>query len=91
MIECEICSRTGEPEYFEKHHLIPKNKSSHTIMVCHQCGDQIHVLFSNNQLKNQFNTTSLLRSHPKMRKFIEWVRNKPLNRHFTTAKKKRKI
>ena len=90
MKHCQLCGREGSNEHFERHHLIPKNKKSDWITVCHQCGDQIHLLFSNSELKHSFNTLLKIRQHHKMQQYIRWVKDKPLNRHFSAAKKKRR-
>lgn len=89
---CEICGRQGETEYFEKHHLEPaqKRKDSDVIDVCHQCGDQIHLLFTNAELKNEYNTLDKIMSDSRIVRYVRWVRKQPLSKHITTKKKKKK-
>lgn len=91
-MNCEICGREGEETYFEKHHLEPaqKRKESDTINVCHQCGDQIHLLFTNTQLKNEYNNLDKILSDDRATKYIKWVTKQPLSKHITTKKKKRR-
>lgn len=90
LMQCELCLRVGEEQYFERHHLKPKSSKSDTLLVCHQCGNQIHLFFENNTLTNELNTKESLRKNEKMLHYIHWVQNKPLNRSFSTAKKKKK-
>lgn len=86
---CSICKREGDSYYFEKHHLIPQSNSD-TIDVCIQCGDQLHLLFDNNFLKTELNTLEKIKQNEQVKKYVSWVRNKPIERHFTVAKKKRR-
>ena len=58
-----------------------------TLTVCHQCGDQIHLMFTNQQLRIDLNNLANLTTA--MKPYIEWVRTKPLESHFSVAKKKR--
>lgn len=89
-MKCELCGREGESIYFEKHHLEPQNSKSSTITVCRQCGDQIHLFFTNNELKNKFNTLFSLQNSEKMLKYLKWIKKKPIDRYFTVAEKKRR-
>lgn len=87
---CSICRREGEEEYFEKHHLVPQNKNSETINVCHQCGDQIHLLFDNGYLKNNLSNLEDIINNERMKKYISWIGKRPIERKFSVAKKKRR-
>lgn len=89
---CSICRREGDAKYFEKHHLFPvrtRRTSDEGIMVCHNCADQIHLMFTNQQLQKDLHTlTDLIFA---MQSYIDWVCTKPLETHFSMAKKKRKL
>jgi hypothetical protein len=91
-LKCSICGREGDKEYFEKHHLGPaqKKKESETIDVCHQCGDQIHLLFDNYTLKYEMNSLEALRNNDGVKKYVNWIRKQPLSKHISTKKKKRR-
>lgn len=86
---CSICKREGKDVYFEKHHLIPQSNSS-TINVCRQCGDQLHLMFDNQTLKRELNNIDNILSNEQVIKYVKWVKNKPIESHFSVAKKKRK-
>ena len=43
------------------------------IDVCIPCGKQIHALFTNKELKKEYNTLEALKSSPKIQKWINWV------------------
>ena len=88
---CAICKREGKDSYFERHHLIPQAKSkSKVITVCRQCGDQLHLMFDNETLKRELNDIDRILSNELMTKYISWVRKKPIESHYSVAKKKRK-
>ena len=77
---CPICDRLlGDKKNTSKHHLIPKSKGGkHTELVelhniCHQ---KIHSVFTEKELKNDFNTVEKLVVHEEMAKFILWVSKK---------------
>lgn len=77
---CPICNRTPPTaEYIEKHHLTPRSaggKSGKTVLICIDCGDQIHKLFTNKELKREYNTLEKLLTDPKIQRWKEWVNNK---------------
>jgi len=69
---CQICER--ENIHVEDHHLIPKDKRSEKIKVCQPCADQIHTLFTNVELAQNYNTLEKLKSSPQIQKFVKWLR-----------------
>lgn len=98
MLCCELCGRCGDDAYFEKHHLIPASgrKGSPTIVVDYQCGDIIHRLFTNRELKQRYNTLEALLRSPEIQRWVQWVMKRPLERRipmtppgrYTTIKKR---
>ena len=78
--------------YQEKHHLIPrskKGKKTPTILVCKDCADQVHKLFTNKELAKEFNTLEKLLADPKIQKWIAWVKNKKKFGYCMKTKKRR--
>ena len=73
-MNCEICSRDGID--LEKHHLNPNRRKGKTIKVCIHCGDQIHQLFTNKELRDKYNTLGSLLANEKIQSWIKWVRKK---------------
>ena len=84
---CELCNRNVELTF---HHLIPKKnhkigyikkKYSHLdlnrygINVCKDCHKMIHKLFSHKTLALEYYTKKRLLGHPKLNRFILWVKN----------------
>lgn len=75
-LQCTLCHReVPDARYLEKHHSVPAAKGGKiTEVVCIDCGDQIHQLFTNNELRDSYNTIEKLRVHPDVQRWIQWVR-----------------
>ncbi len=61
------------------HHLLPLSKggkNTPAILLHKICHDKIHAVFTETELKRNFNTIDKLQQHEEMAKFIKWVRNK---------------
>ena len=87
--KCSICTRDTPDIYMEQHHLIPKaKKGKQTISVCMDCGNQLHQLFSLNELRDTYNTVESLLSHEGLQKWVKWIRKKDFG--ICMKKKKRK-
>lgn len=72
-----VCALHGqEVPHLEKHHLIPNNRKSAVILVCSACAKQVHLLFSNRELKNEYNTLEKLLASPRVHKWIAWIRKR---------------
>jgi len=85
--KCEFCEREGE---INEHHLIPKTNHSNKwfkktftkdfmkstkIWLCkHDCHPTIHKFFTEKELGRHYNTKELLLAHPKVSKYVEWVK-----------------
>ena len=95
-MQCELCERESDDKrYFELHHLYPGKKrrrnvkrENDTITVCRTCGDQIHNMFSNQQLRNELDSIKALKTA--MCTYIEWVKKKPIDGTITMKQKKRR-
>ncbi len=86
-IKCPICKRT--PPVLEKHHLKPKcKKGKDTILVCTDCADQVHVLFSNKELAKEYNTLEKLLASEKIQTWAKWVKNKKFGICMKTKKRR---
>lgn len=74
-----------------KHHLIPrtrhKNKKTkrdftrdqlhESIKICRACHNQIHAVFKEKELEREYNRVSAIKSHPEIKKYIDWIKDKP--------------
>ena len=60
-IICPICDRSIPASQKDAHHLIPKSKGGRTTEFLHRiCHRQIHALFTETELANQFNNAAAL-------------------------------
>lgn len=87
-MKCELCGR--EVSETEFHHFYPgkhRRKSDDGINVCGQCGDQIHLMFSNTELRTNLNNLQSLKEA--MHIYIQWIKDKPES-HYCIRTKKRK-
>ena len=90
-ITCPICKRLTPEKYQEKHHLVPRaKKGKETERVCINCGDMVHKTFTNNELRDVYNTIEAIKAHPAIQKWIKWIRKKPDSFSVCMKSKKRK-
>jgi len=87
---CLLCERPiPHAVYAEKHHLVPRAKRGKiTVQVCIDCGNQIHQLFSNNELRDTYNTIDALKADPKVQKWVHWIQNRPFGVCHKSKKRK---
>lgn len=102
MIICPICKRDTPSEYQEGHHLIPKSirkrnkyaklpelkKGQDTITVCINCGDQLHLLFTEKELADDYRTIVALLANKEVQNWVKWIKKKPND--FTVCMKVKK-
>lgn len=82
-MKCALCER--DLDALTEHHLTPRSKlkkgeTTPTIFICSACHRQIHALFSNEQLRDDFNSVERLRDEPRMQRFLRWVRKQDPNK-----------
>lgn len=82
-MNCALCER--EVTKLTEHHLKPKSRlkrgeTTPTIWICSACHRQIHALFTNLQLADEYNSLERLRDEPRMRKFLTWIRKQDANK-----------
>lgn len=90
---CPICSRVMllGTDSVNEHHLLPKCKGGKVTVSMHRiCHRKIHSLFTENELRDEYNTAQKLLEHEEIIKFVKWVKNKPLDYYDSSATSKRK-
>jgi hypothetical protein len=88
---CSICKREIPKDREEDHHLTPRcKKGKDVIIVCCDCGNQIHQLFSIQDLARTFNTLEALINEPHMQTWIRWIRKRKDFGFCMKEKKKKK-
>lgn len=62
----------------DRHHLIPLlkgGKEAHTVhKVCHR---KIHSIWSENELRDTYNTFEAIKGDERIRTFVKWLSKKP--------------
>ena len=78
---CPLCDRPIPPDVKQSlHHLIPKlkgGKGGPTVLLHHICHREVHATLTEAELARDFNTVDALRTHPRLAKFIGWIRKRP--------------
>ena len=52
-----------------------------TVSLCRPCHSNVHAALSNGDLGRGYDSLETLSAHPDVRRFTEWVRDKPHGRH----------
>ncbi|QLG50211.1 hypothetical protein [Natrinema halophilum] len=78
---CALCRRVvpdeniDDPQVVQQHHLRPEERAeSPTVMLCRPCHRQLHALFSNEELREDYDTVDALRSAARLQGYIDWIR-----------------
>jgi 5-methylcytosine-specific restriction protein A len=78
---CELCRRVipveriDDPQAVQRHHLRPEErKTSPTVTLCRPCHDQIHAVFSNEELRASFDSIDALQSADRLADYLSWIR-----------------
>ncbi|KIG10627.1 HNH endonuclease [Caballeronia concitans] len=88
---CALCGRPVPPSERDLHHLVPKSQGGRETAVFHRiCHRQLHALFSEKQLAQQFSTVEALLADDQVRGFVEWVKTKPNGSYQRTRRSSRK-
>ncbi len=78
---CPLCERPIPADVPQSmHHLIPKlkgGKGGPTVLLHHICHREVHASLTEAELARDFSTVEALRAHPRLQKFISWVRKRP--------------
>jgi hypothetical protein len=76
---CPLCGRRlvlGSS--VNQHHLVPRSRNGRETVALHRiCRAAIHAALSEKELERQYNTIEKLREHPRLTRFIDWIRGKP--------------
>ena len=98
---CALCNRKDIKT--TEHHLYPKTFYSNrrirnkivgevrkTVSICRLCHDCIHATLTEKELLREYNTIESLYENPFIKKFVEWVKDKPNDLIIKNKQSKRK-
>jgi 5-methylcytosine-specific restriction protein A len=76
---CALCRRRFEgslpPQAIQEHHLRPEERAeSPTVTLCRPCHDQVHALFSNDELREEYDDIASLRAADRLADYLDWIR-----------------
>lgn len=90
---CPLCERPIPPDAPQsQHHLVPKlkgGKGGPVALMHHICHREIHATLTEAELARSYNTVEALRDHPRLARFIAWVRRRPPSFHSKVPGKRR--
>ena len=78
---CSLCRRVipdeqiADPQVVQEHHLRPEERAtSPTVLLCRPCHEQIHAVFTNSELREDYDTIEALRDADRLGGYLEWIR-----------------
>ncbi len=88
---CELCERTV-PQ-LTVHHLVPRSRGKKgetlpTALLCPACHRQLHAMFSNHELAQEYCSVGELRKAPAMRGFLRWVKKQAPEKKIKVRKRR---
>ena len=74
---CWLCARPMG-DVIEWHHPIPKSRGGKDKQPVHPiCHQTIHANFTNSDLEKRYSTAEAMLSHEAIKRFVDWIANKP--------------
>ena len=90
---CPLCLRSIPANVAQsKHHLIPKlkgGKTGETVLLHHICHKEIHASLTEAELARDYHSIDALRQHPRIAKFINWIKKRPADFNSRVPNKRR--
>jgi 5-methylcytosine-specific restriction protein A len=78
---CALCGRVvpderiDDPQVIQEHHLRPERRAeSPTVTLCRPCHEQIHAVFTNEELRAEYDTIDALRAADRLSAYLSWIR-----------------
>jgi hypothetical protein len=74
---CPLCGRPLGTLNIDRHHLIPRTFKGKEQFAIHRiCHRKIHSTLTERELLRTYHTWEVLKAHPEIRTFIDWVAKK---------------
>lgn len=84
---CPLCQR--EVAAWSLHHLVPRSRGGRegpTVLLCSDCHDAIHEMFSNRELAERFPTLDALLADERFARHVRWLSRQSPHRRFPTRR-----
>ena len=88
-VPCGLCGRHVPHCLVSLHHLLPRavgGGAEDRVPLCRICHAQLHALFTNRTLAEEYSSLEDLRRAPEVRKFIRWVRRQKPHRRIKVSR-----
>jgi len=82
-VPCQLCDRPFDPHRLSRHHCKPRSRGGRAediALICTQCHQTVHALFTNDTLDALYPTIAKLREAPELENYLRWVRKQPPTR-----------
>lgn len=82
-VPCNLCDRPFDRGRLSRHHCKPRSrggKPEDIALICPQCHQTVHALFTNDTLDAVYSTIAKLREAPELESYLKWVRKQPPTR-----------
>jgi hypothetical protein len=90
-VVCPLCERPIPPAQRDAHHLVPKSRGGVATVFLHRvCHRQVHAVLTETELARHYDSPDALLSHPEIARFIDWVRDKPVDFNPPTRRSREK-
>jgi hypothetical protein len=87
-LACWLCAR-DIGEVIEWHHPVPKSRGGRDKKPVHPiCHRTIHATLTNSDLEKRYATAEALLDHEEIKRFVDWIANKPPDFNAPTKKGK---
>jgi hypothetical protein len=86
-LTCWLCARPMGDK-IEWYHPVPKSRGGRDTQPVHPiCVQAIRANFTNSELERRYSTAEALLAHEEIRRFVDWVANKPPDFHAPTKRR----
>ena len=74
-MKCEFCKIETQTR---GHHVVPKSRGGKVIVdTCETCESFIHKTWTNNELRDTYNSVESILADERFKKFLKWRRKQP--------------
>ena len=88
---CALCRHEYDRRELTRHHVVPKSRGgTDIVLLCRLCHKQVHALFTERELEEQYGTLEKLESAPDLQPFLKFVRRRKPTSHIAVKSSRTK-